>query len=250
LLLPLVVIPGQPFEEAAAARRNLQVALERAVTARIGVAPPAGIVATTLKRAKKWRYGTVAVRSAPTAEGSPSSFLFVARKRHRRWTVAIEGSSIFNEVVKRTPEKLIPGEVRALFSDVFAQGDGSAMLGLPWKTGQSWLMGGGPHNSAGNNTRPRSSLDFSAPSGVPKNVRAAADGIAFVSCQNYVQITHAGGWQTGYYHLTDTRATWLGRVTSKSPDSTVRTIAAVNPVRLSTIADEPIGASLSFINRW
>src|SRR5688572_22613502 len=92
LLLPLVLFPLQPVQEAAAARGGLRRALTRAVTAKMGVAPPAGIVITKLKRVDDWRYGTVGVRLPAGQHGGPAGFLFVAHKQARGWNVTLEGS--------------------------------------------------------------------------------------------------------------------------------------------------------------
>lgn len=207
LVLPLGFVPILPAPDAeATARASLQRAITQAVTGKMGAPPPAGIEVSLFKQVDKWRYGTVAVRAPETAhDRSPEAFLFVARKRGQRWDAGVEGTATFGRLLARSPRSLVPANVRVLFAPiggVSAEGDGSAQLSLPWDVGKSWYMGGGPHSNQGNNTRPRSALDFSARSGDPKDVRAAADGVAFVPCQNFVRINHADGWQTGYYHLT------------------------------------------------
>lgn len=74
-------------------------------------------------------------------------------------------------------------------------------LSLPWGKGDTWRLTGGPHSNVGRG-RPWSSLDFNGPiSGRSYAVRAAAGGIVTRPCRNLVQIRHADGWTTSYYHL-------------------------------------------------
>jgi len=84
-----------------------------------------------------------------------------------------------------------------------ASGNGAAKLSLPWSAGSSWRMTGGPHNHRGNANGPWSSVDFNGPrSGGSYKVRAARGGVVVRPCKNLVQIRHAKGWMTSYYHLT------------------------------------------------
>lgn len=83
--------------------------------------------------------------------------------------------------------------------------EASPNLSLPWGTGDTWRLTGGPHSNIGRG-RPWSSLDFAGP--VPGHsymVRAAADGTVVRPCANFVQIKHVNGWTTGYYHVRDIR---------------------------------------------
>jgi murein DD-endopeptidase MepM/ murein hydrolase activator NlpD len=80
-------------------------------------------------------------------------------------------------------------------------GDSSAQLFLPWATGQSWRLLGGPHNFHSTGT-PWSSLDFAGGDGL---VRAARGGVVRRDCANFVRIDHGDGWHTSYYHLTNIR---------------------------------------------
>lgn len=80
-------------------------------------------------------------------------------------------------------------------------GGGTPKFALPWRDGTSWRLTGGPHSNVGYG-RPWSSLDFEGPiSGRSYPVTAAADGVVVRPCANWVQIRHANGWETGYYHL-------------------------------------------------
>ena len=72
---------------------------------------------------------------------------------------------------------------------------------LPWGDGTAWRLTGGPHSNVGRG-HPWSSLDFQGPvAGRSYPVRAAADGVVVRPCANWVQIRHANGWETGYYHV-------------------------------------------------
>jgi hypothetical protein len=78
---------------------------------------------------------------------------------------------------------------------------------MPFPLGSSWRFGG-PHSWRGDDTRPFSSMDFNAGGGTceapPKMFSvAAASGSAIRpndhSC--WLEIDHAGGWTSSYYHL-------------------------------------------------
>jgi LasA protease len=78
---------------------------------------------------------------------------------------------------------------------------GPPKFSLPWGTGTTWRLTGGPHSNTGRG-RPWSSLDFAGPTaGVSYPVRAAASGVVVRPCRNWVEIRHGNGWQTSYYHL-------------------------------------------------
>lgn len=82
-------------------------------------------------------------------------------------------------------------------------GDGSALLSLPWSSGEIWRLTGGPHNDSGANARPWSALDFQPMDGKAGKVRAARAGIASRPCPNLVILHHADGWTTSYYHVSN-----------------------------------------------
>jgi hypothetical protein len=78
---------------------------------------------------------------------------------------------------------------------------------LPFPLGATWSFGG-PHSWHGDNTRPFSSMDFSAGGGTcaapPKMYTvASASGSADRPNQHdcWLEIDHAGGWTSSYYHL-------------------------------------------------
>jgi LasA protease len=72
---------------------------------------------------------------------------------------------------------------------------------LPWAEGSTWRLTGGPHSHTGGG-RPWSSLDFAGPEpGGAYKVRAVAGGVVARRCPNLVEVRHANGWKTSYYHL-------------------------------------------------
>ena len=74
---------------------------------------------------------------------------------------------------------------------------------LPYAPGQSWAAGG-PHANSGGTAGARGSIDFGPRAGGDRRVLAIADGTVYrVQCGSgsYLGITHAGGWQSTYYHL-------------------------------------------------
>lgn len=157
----------------------------------------------------KWETGTVAIPAdAGASEGhhEPRAYLYVAHRQNGAWTAAIEGSVDFDRLASDARGALgstVAGEVLETSAiTAAATGIGSAELSLPWGEGQIWRLTGGPHNATGRNVRPWSSLDFAGPRpGMHVKVRAARGGIVTRPCGNLVQIRHAGGWTTSYYHV-------------------------------------------------
>ncbi|MGH3737620.1 MAG: M23 family metallopeptidase [Micromonosporaceae bacterium] len=101
-------------------------------------------------------------------------------------------------------------------------------LMLPFKIGDRWWMGGGPHGAAGHK-RPFNSLDFSGGDG---RVLAAAPGRMYRFCsentsRGLIRVIHSNGLTTDYYHMTDThggadgtavrRGDYLGHIGSELP---------------------------------
>ena len=75
----------------------------------------------------------------------------------------------------------------------------SSDLSLPWNTGETWSLLGGPHNWAAISGNPWNSLDFTGGSG---NVRAARGGVVHIPCgYGWAWIDHLDGWKTSYYHI-------------------------------------------------
>jgi LasA protease len=87
-------------------------------------------------------------------------------------------------------------------------------LRLPWLVGQrNWLFGGVHSNSGGCSSQscasPRAALDVYRPSGgwdsdtSAARILAAHSGTVTVFSSCNVRVTHANGWATGYYHLSN-----------------------------------------------
>jgi LasA protease len=191
-----VQLAVQPPARAAAAARTALAAAQPLL--------PASAVVTPVGGADGWQTGTIAIPARSDVEGDePRVFLYVAHRQGMDWTAAIEGTNDF---------VALAGEARAALSgtasaDLLAtaldttSGDGSAALSLPWASGKTWRLTGGPHPHSGN-SRPWGALDFAGPRpGMSVKVRAARGGIVVRPCGSLVQIRHAGGWTTSYYHL-------------------------------------------------
>ncbi|QKJ19514.1 cell wall-binding repeat-containing protein [Microbacterium hominis] len=89
---------------------------------------------------------------------------------------------------------------------------GSPVWRLPYATGQSWAAGA-PHSSFGTGQGARGSLDFGPRAGGSTRVLAIAPGTVYrVQCGagSYLGISHAGGWQSTYYHLVNEQTQLVG----------------------------------------
>lgn len=153
----------------------------------------------------RWQTGTLAIQAGADLEGDePRVFLYVAQRRGSSWTAAIEGTEAFAPLARQARAAL-PGTASAdllATALVTASTDTSASLSLPWATGRTWRLTGGPHNFNGSGSRPWSSIDFAGPTpGVSARVSAARGGVVVRPCANLVQIRHPDGWTTSYYHL-------------------------------------------------
>jgi len=78
---------------------------------------------------------------------------------------------------------------------------GASQLSLPWGSGETWRLTGGPHSEEYGKGRPWSALDFQPKSGERARVRAARAGWVSRPCANMVEVHHKDGWATSYYHL-------------------------------------------------
>ncbi|MFN8593418.1 MAG: peptidoglycan DD-metalloendopeptidase family protein [Thermomicrobiales bacterium] len=200
LVVPLAVVPVAPGG-ALAAKTSLHAALRDEVTEALGKRPRRPIVVTLIQGQGDWRFGTVGVPLPSDAHGSPAGYFFVAVHERDGWIAALEGTPRFQKLARQAPSDLVPRQLRGQSGQVGVEGEGGAELSLPWATGQTWTMGGGPHSNQGNNTRPRSAIDFNPRNGAPNQILAAREGIVAIPCANYIRITHPDGWQTGYYHV-------------------------------------------------
>ena len=147
-----------------------------------------------------WETGTLTVPGE-----DPRVYLYVA-KRHDsgEWRVALEGRTDFALLAEQGQMALAgtpSAELLATTATSNASAGGSARLSLPWNAGRTWRLTGGPHHNSGG-ARPWSSLDFAGPRpGMSVKLRAARGGIVLRPCRNLVQIRHADGWTTSYYHV-------------------------------------------------
>ena len=75
----------------------------------------------------------------------------------------------------------------------YAGGDYRTGMRLPFATGQSWTMSGGPHGSP-----VWDAIDLH---GGDQVVRAARAGTAYTMCRGWLRVVHDRGYATDYYHL-------------------------------------------------
>ncbi|MCZ2527760.1 M23 family metallopeptidase [Streptomyces sp. HB2AG] len=174
------------------------------------------------RRSGDWAFGTAVLATEPGSERMPEGWLFVAERRDGQWKVAMEGEEAFARISRRSAvvedrEKPLfaaqdgrrkPGGAAAPAADA-PDGDGAGEVGtaaagdyrtgmaLPFSTGQTWTMTGGPHGWGGS-AAPWSSVDFA---GGDQAVRATRAGTAYTMCTGWVRVVHDRGYATDYYHL-------------------------------------------------
>ena len=178
-----------------------------AEAARLQLAHSHGLVATTAQASKfggnaRWETGTLVIPG--TIDEDARVFLYVAQRHGSNWTAQVEGSSDFALLAEQGYAALAGTASAELLATtaVATAGGGSASLSLPWASGTTWRLTGGPHSYNGRKSSPWSSLDFAGPRpNMTVKVRAARAGIVVRPCANLVQVRHAGGWTTSYYHL-------------------------------------------------
>ena len=116
----------------------------------------------------------------------------------------------------RTPVASVAAQAKA--GEITTEANPSNWMRLPWLLGQQGWSFNGAHSSSGGCpnpvcAQPRSSIDFS--NGWPvwgsnttrSPVLAANDGVVTVFSSCNVRITHANGWASSYYHLSNIRVT-------------------------------------------
>ena len=185
--------------------------IEKAVqtSAKEAGAPSGNKIYNEIKRLdskQNWAFGIINI---PKPNGDQLwTRLWVARKTNRGWVAKVDFTPDFVKMVKNAPRTVINQQEKAIFTENddswFLQkakaGDNSALLSLPWTAGQSWNYNGGPHAIVAGSDR--AALDFA---GGDQQVKAARDGVAMMSCGgSQVVIRHSDGFQTAYYHLTNT----------------------------------------------
>ncbi|MFW5418908.1 M23 family metallopeptidase [Nocardiopsis sp. CNT-189] len=185
-----------------------------------------------VEEAGGWAFGTATIPAPGGAHAAPETALFAARAGGDGWRVGLHGTDAFAGLVADAPEEVVGAEEKALLAQNHAAGkDASAAadtgLGLPWRQGVSWWMGGGPHGNSGSST-PYSSVDFNGGDG---QVLAAGPGRVYKSCVRagsaLVTVVHPNGYSTSYYHMTDLTGladgsevrtgTYLGRIGNELP---------------------------------
>ena len=171
---------------------------------RSGLSPAGGdrtAVVTPSRQSAKWAFGTAVLTTPSTTDSHPNGWLFVAKLDGGGWQVALEGEPAFGALAGQAP--VVGAAERALLSTQDgkdrAGGDFRTGMALPFATGQTWSMPGGPHGWSGD-PPPWSSLDLA---GGDQRVLAARAGTAYTMCQGWVRVIHDRGYATDYYHLWD-----------------------------------------------
>lgn len=158
-------------------------------------------VVTITREADGWAFGTAVLAGTPGSKDMPYGWLFFAQRSDdaaHGWRLGLEGEKTFTELAATSP--VASAEERSLFGQVGTQqanGDYRTGMMLPWSSGATWTMSGGPHGWAGTNT-PYSSLDLH---GGDQVVRAARAGTAYTMCTGWLRVIHDRGYATDYYHL-------------------------------------------------
>ncbi len=200
---------------------SLVLAVQKEVEKSSAGASAAGIFISNITILDSWAIGTIGLMAPAQANAGPEGRLFVAQQTVHGWQVALQYTAQFRVWLESAPLQLVDPATRSILLDEGIAGDGSAFLSLPWATGETWTLTGGPHSNDGSGNHPWSALDFTGSSG---QVRAARDGVAYLDCPNFVRIVHADGWETGYYHLTNiavsngqaiSRAQLLGNISTQ-----------------------------------
>lgn len=157
----------------------------------------AKVFVSRINQINPWVFGTSALIPSDS-ESHPKIVLFFAEYKRNSWVVYLEHSQNFEQALNLIPSELLTPEQRATLessSSIAPQGNGSMQLSLPWTTGESQYITGGPHGGK------RGAIDFSGGTGI---VRSAREGTAYTSCgtgSDYVRVDHGGGISTNYYHL-------------------------------------------------
>jgi hypothetical protein len=197
---------------------DLQLAVEQALGDYLGRPPSDKVIVSTIAASSDWVYGTIGIFGATERNKDPQGLVFLAEQAQSVWRVAIERTQRFEDFVSRVPVSVMPASHKVVFTtEVGMAGDGSGQFSLPWATGETQYLTGGPHGSV------LDGIDFSGGSG---GVRAAREGTAYVVCPNKILIRHDDGvWSTGYYHIANiavangqrvTRGQYLGAQSAQS----------------------------------
>ncbi|MEU5363954.1 hypothetical protein ABZ354_10760 [Streptomyces sp. NPDC005925] len=185
-----------------------QPTLTEAVSTRLHTAAPG--TATVLgsdtridvtRKQGGWAFGTAVLATPAGSEHLPEGRLFLAHRDATGWKVSFDGESSFSRLARTSPVMKAP-EQRLLSAgtdgpQAAVAGDFRTGMTLPYSTGQSWTMAGGPHGWSGE-AAPWSSVDLA---GGDQVVRAVRAGTAYTMCQGWIRVLHDRGYATDYYHL-------------------------------------------------
>ncbi|WP_167837684.1 peptidoglycan DD-metalloendopeptidase family protein [Nocardia altamirensis] len=165
----------------------------------------------------------------PHGKESPVSTLYVAKRiGGKKWQVALQGTEEFKGLVQQAPESVVSrGEKETLTAPPAPTRQAGSGLSLPWKQGEAWFMGGGPHGNSGS-SRPFNSVDFNGGDG---RVLSAGGGRVYKTCVRNgsaeVKVVHPNGYTTSYYHMTNlinvkdgteiAAGTYLGHIGTQLP---------------------------------
>lgn len=165
----------------------------------------------------EWAFGILVIRAPDPAlqiHAEPDLRLFLTRREESNGEVkaTLEYTPEFYALLEQVPSGLIPaaGLDSLRSAAAVARGEQATRAlnyALPWQSGQTWTMTGGPHPDSGvGSARPWSALDLAYGPGVGV-VRAAESGVVWRSsdCPNFIRVDHAGGYRTGYYHVVNER---------------------------------------------
>ncbi|GGS50085.1 hypothetical protein GCM10010171_51560 [Actinokineospora fastidiosa] len=172
-----------------------------AVTAAMTARKPAVMAAPKIditRRDGDWAFGTAVALGVPGTDRMPEGWLFLAERTPDGWRVALDGEPGFAGLAAEAP--VVTEAEKPLFAQqngLQAAGDFRTGMAMPWTTGQTWGMPGGPHGWSGTPT-PWSSLDLA---GGDQRVRAARGGTAYTMCKGWIRVVHDRGYATDYYHL-------------------------------------------------
>ncbi|WP_378730279.1 peptidoglycan DD-metalloendopeptidase family protein [Nocardia brasiliensis] len=172
-----------------------------------------------------WAFGAATI-PVGNADEAPISSLYVAVRSGDKWKVGLEGTAEFRNLVQQAPESVVSSGEKKTFTAPQTR-ELNTGLALPWRQGDSWYMGGGPHGYSGN-SRPFNSLDFNGGDG---RVLAPGAGRVYKTCVRAnsaeVKLVHNNGYTTTYYHMTNlinaqdgteiAAGTYLGRIGTQLP---------------------------------
>lgn len=215
------LIFGLPRLQHSAEQAEIEQAVIRAATAAINAQlsdqPDGEMIVSDVVINGVWSFGLLVTRAPDPAlqiHAAPDLRLFITQREESSGEVnaALEYTPEFYARLEQIPDGLISQDAATILRDAqtAARGESTDVrlnYALPWELGQTWLLTGAPHpDNAGETRRPWSALDFAYDPGVGI-VRSTEAGVIWRStaCPNFIRVDHAGGYQTGYYHVVNER---------------------------------------------